>query len=107
MRARLLSMGFVLMLADARAQPVPAGDHLQIARTPIVRACVDRKGALRRLELARSSGLPDIDAAALDVAQQSNFTPGRQPNGKPLELSCVKFEVKFVLRNGAPPPAES
>jgi TonB family protein len=74
-----------------------------IPRTPIVLACVDRDGKLVQTEIAETSGYPDLDAAALKVAQASKFTPGTSKwTGKPLKRSCIKFKVKFVLRDGEP-----
>ena len=58
-------------------------------------------------EIAESSGFPELGAAALKVAQASRDSPGtgkhRPRKGKP---SCVKFKVKFVIRDGEPVPAE-
>jgi TonB family protein len=56
-------------------------------------------------EIARSPNHADLDAAALKVANATRFSPGEKPSGKPLRRSCVKFKVKFVIRDGEPVPA--
>jgi TonB family protein len=103
----LASLFWLASPGGARAAPVtpeasgPAG-HDELAS--IVLACVDRQGKLKSAEIARSSGYPAIDAAALKVARATTFSPGTK-NGKPLRKSCVKFKVKFVIRDGEPVPA--
>jgi TonB family protein len=88
---------------NAGSQDAPAGNE-ELA--PIVRACVDKNGQLESAEIARSSGYPEIDEAALKVARAAKFSPATK-NGKPRRKSCVKFKVKFVIRDGEPVPAES
>jgi hypothetical protein len=39
------------------------------------------------------------------VARASKFTPGKNASGANLATSCIKFRVKFVLRDGKAVPA--
>jgi TonB family protein len=65
--------------------------------TPIVEACVGPSGKLlRNPEVVVSSGFPEIDAAAIKVAQASRYAAGTE-DGVPLPESCIKFKVKFVM----------
>jgi TonB family protein len=86
--------------------PVAPAQEREVA-SPIVLACVDKKGVLVSAEIFQSSNFPDIDAAALKVAQAAKFTPGSNAMGLKKRKSCVKFKVKFVIRDGEPVPAES
>jgi len=69
---------------------------------PIVEACVDKDGKLVSTRIAQSSGFADLDKAALKVANASKFSPGVE-GGKKLKRSCVKFKVKFVIKDGESP----
>src|SRR5690349_852471 len=74
---------------------------------PIVMACVNQKGELLSAHIDKSSGYPEIDEAALKVARASKFSPATDKKGKPSRRSCLKFKVKFVLRDGEAVPAGS
>jgi len=41
---------------------------------------------------------PDLDGAAVKVAKATRYGPGTE-NGSALPESCIKFKVKFVLKN--------
>lgn len=82
---------------------VPAKD--KVPPMPIVQACVGADGQLLSVNIVKSSGIAEIDEAALKIAWHSKFTPGKDVDGKtPLAESCVKFRVKFVLQDGKPVP---
>ena len=78
--------------------------------TPIVEACVDADGKLVSARIFESSGYPQLDEAALKIARANKYSPGTE-TGKKMKLSCVKFKVKFVIKDGEPPasvtPAET
>jgi TonB family protein len=93
-----------LILAAGAIVPAKAADQ-EVTGTPIVLACVDKEGKLLSAEIFQSSNFPELDAAALKIARASKFSPGVKGN-KPLKRSCLKFKVKFVLRDGEPVPAE-
>jgi TonB family protein len=85
------------------ANPVdyyPAGSaRRQEQGTPVIEVCVGRDGQLlREPVVVNTSGFPELDAAALKVAKASRYAAGTE-NGKPLAESCIKFKVKFVLRD--------
>jgi TonB family protein len=75
--------------------------------SPIVLACVDKKGELMSAEIFQSSNIPDIDAAALQVARAAKFAPATNALGQKRRKSCVKFKVKFVIRDGEVVPAQT
>jgi TonB family protein len=95
----------ILVLASAVVMPLKAADQ-EVAKAPIVLVCVDEKGQLLSADMAESSGSPDLDQAALKVAQASKFSPAKTAAKKPPKRSCVKFRVKFVVRDGETVPAE-
>jgi len=45
-----------------------------------------------------TSGFPDLDSAAVKVAKATRYAAGTE-NGSALPESCIKFKVKFVLKN--------
>src|SRR3954470_11136674 len=60
-----------------------------------VQSCVDATGKLLRDPvITATSGFPDIDAAAIEVAKAVEYAAGTE-NGAPLAESCVKFKVQF------------
>jgi|SRR5690349_16811157 len=81
---------------------------------PIVQTCIDAKAKILSVEIVKSSGYPDIDNAALKVARSTKYAPGKSPSGRKQKKSCVKFKVRFTIKDGealpeelAPPPVTS
>ena len=67
--------------------------------SPVVQACVGANGRLLREPVVTdTSGFPDLDGAAVKVAKATRFAAGTE-NGTALPESCIKFKVKFVLKN--------
>src|SRR6478735_4005151 len=67
--------------------------------SPVVQACVGPKGTLLREPVVTdTSGFPDLDMAAIKVAKATRYAPGTDA-GSALPESCIKFKVKFVLKN--------
>jgi len=67
--------------------------------SPVVQACVGANGRLLREPVVTdTSGFPDLDGAAVKVAKATRFAAGSE-NGTALPESCIKFKVKFVLKN--------
>ncbi len=67
--------------------------------SPVVQACVGPKGQLLRDPVVTdTSGFPDLDGAAIKVAKATRYAPGTD-GGTALPESCIKFKVKFVLKN--------
>ena len=60
-----------------------------------VKALVCKDGTVRDAVVAKSSGFPSLDKAALQAAKYNRFKPGIQ-NGKPINL-WVTYKVDFVL----------
>ena len=59
-----------------------------------INALVDKNGVVRDARIAKSSGTPSIDEAALVAARQNRFNPAIQ-NGYP--IACwAKFKVEFI-----------
>lgn len=66
---------------------------------PVIEACVGPDSRLlREPVVAVTSGFPDLDAAAINVAKATRYAAGTE-NGKPLPESCIRFKVKFILRD--------
>jgi protein TonB len=67
--------------------------------SPVVQACVGPGGKLLREPVVTdTSGFPDLDAAAIKVARATRYAAGTE-GGSALPESCIKFKVKFVLKN--------
>jgi periplasmic protein TonB len=67
--------------------------------SPVVQACVGPGGKLLREPVVTdTSGFPDLDGAAIKVAKATRYAAGTD-NGSALPESCIKFKVKFVLKN--------
>ncbi len=67
--------------------------------SPVVQACVGPKGQLLRDPVVTdTSGFPDLDGAAVKVARATKYAAGTD-GGTALAESCIKFKVKFVLKN--------
>ena len=67
--------------------------------SPVVQACVGPNGRLLREPVVTdTSGFPDLDGAAVKVAKATRYAPGTEA-GSALAESCIKFKVKFVLKN--------
>jgi protein TonB len=64
----------------------------------LVKICVDVRGKIGNVEVAGSSGHPDLDAAALRYAHAMRFKPATQ-GGKPIDI-CSSQPVKFQLNGG-------
>jgi TonB family protein len=82
---------------SAPAEIIQAGTTQK--QDPVVRACVDANGALTSTRIVQSSGIAEVDAAALEVAQASRYSPGTT-KGKSQDQSCVDFRVKFAVKDG-------
>ncbi len=66
--------------------------------SPVVQACVGPNGRLiREPVITDTSGFPDLDGAAIKVAKATRYAAGTD-NGSALPESCIKFKVKFVLK---------
>jgi len=64
--------------------------------SPVVEACVGGNGKLLRDPvIAESSGFPDLDAAAIEVAKASKYRAASS-GGERLPESCIKFRVSFA-----------
>jgi len=67
--------------------------------SPVVQACVGPNGRLLREPVVTdTSGFPDLDGAAIKVAKATRYAAGTE-GGTALAESCIKFKVKFVLKN--------
>jgi len=67
--------------------------------SPVVQACVGPNGRLLREPVVTdTSGFPDLDGAAVKVAKATRYAAGSE-GGTALAESCIKFKVKFVLKN--------
>lgn len=77
----------------------PASKRRAEEGAPIVKACVGSSGELLRdPEIVESSGFPELDAAAIKVAKASRYKAATE-GGISLPESCLKFKVKFVIKD--------
>src|SRR5919109_882102 len=105
--SRLIAAAIVIGFAAGPTMAQTPAEGAQEQGNVIVHACVNKKGELLRAEVARSSGHPQLDEAALEVAHNTVFKPATTKSGKPRRKSCLNFMVKFVLKDGVPVPAGS
>lgn len=85
----------VLMLPDTNSYYPPGSIRRQEVGRAIVRVCVGADGRLvKEPELEASSGSPRLDAAAVKVAKNGTFQPGRFFDD-PLEVSCSSLPISF------------
>jgi TonB family protein len=69
---------------------------------PTVKVCVDSTGKpLREPAVTISSGFPELDGAAIQVAKDSRYRPGTQ-NGAALPESCLEVPVTFRMQRTLP-----
>lgn len=61
----------------------------------LLNACINDKGEIDRLELAKSSGHPALDRSALNTVQHWKFIPAQQA-GNPISM-CYRLPINFVL----------
>lgn len=95
---------FALDASARMVRPVSPADYYPAGAkrrkeqgSPIVQACVGPTGELlREPVIVESSGLPDIDAAAVKVAKATRYSAG-MANKTPLPESCIKFKINFEL----------
>jgi TonB family protein len=65
--------------------------------SPIVQVCVDPSGKpVREPLITNTSGFPDLDDAAIQVAKATRYKAGTE-NGNAVPESCLKFKIKFSL----------
>lgn len=77
----------------------PGAKRREEQGSPVVQACVGPNGRLLRAPVVtETSGFPELDAAAIKVAQNSRYIPATE-GGQAVDESCVKFKVKFVIKN--------
>jgi TonB family protein len=96
----LVAATFATLLAIAASAQEKDSPH----KAPIVEACVDAEGQLVSARIFESSGYPELDNAALKIARANRYSAGTEA-GKKKKLSCIKFKVKFVIKDDEPPAA--
>ncbi len=65
--------------------------------SPVVQVCVGPSGkVLREPVVIDTSGFPELDVAAIEVAKATRYAAGTR-DGKALPESCLKFKIRFVL----------
>lgn len=77
----------------------PGAKRREEQGSPVVQACVGPNGRLLRDPVVtETSGFPELDGAAVQVAKASRYIPATE-GGSAVPESCVKFKVKFVIKN--------
>ena len=67
------------------------------AGRPTITICVSAAGTIDSVELAKSSGFPRLDQAALDIGKEARFRPAMR-EGKPMPF-CLPYRITFAIRN--------
>ena len=77
----------------------PGAKRREDQGSPVVQACVGPNGRLLRDPVvSETSGYPELDQAAIQVAKNSRYTPATDA-GAAVDESCIKFKVKFVIKS--------
>jgi TonB family protein len=77
----------------------PGAKRREEQGSPVVQACVGPNGRLLRDPVvSETSGYPELDQAAVQVAKNSRYTAATE-GGQALDESCIKFKVKFVIKS--------
>lgn len=85
------ALAFAVSIASQAEEPTAGSPHM----LPVVRVCVDAKGALvGEPTVAKSSGNPILDVAALRLAKGGRYAPGKGQKG----TNCFNFQEKFELK---------
>lgn len=69
----------------------------------LVRVLVSQEGTPLAVTLARTSGFPSLDAAAIEAARQWKYAAGTDDAGNAIEAP-IQFNVRFTLDDSPPPP---
>ncbi len=86
------------VIRAAKAEYPEIAKRAQAEGKVYLQLLVDIDGKVMRVELARSSGNPVLDEAALEAGKTVLFTPAIAPGGKPVRV-WVMYPVTFSLRN--------
>jgi TonB family protein len=93
-----LTIGLLMCLAGCATpnRPPPAQqDAGRGPAPPVVRVCVDSTGTLvGEPEIALTSGKPQLDAAALQIAKKGRYSAGEGNDGP----NCFKYRMQFEFR---------
>jgi TonB family protein len=117
--ALLVLAACVSVAGDANAQPPPAAEvrppevlhHVDAVYPPsalaarahadvVLTLTIDTDGHVSKVDLAQSSGAPDLDEAAIVAARQWTFVPAMR-DGKPV---ASRIKVPFHFAPPEPPP---
>jgi TonB family protein len=72
-----------------------SANRARVSGSVILRLTVNAEGCMTHAEVSRSSGAPEIDDAALDVAERMSYYAARE-NGKPVErTSLIRFTFQM------------
>jgi protein TonB len=64
---------------------------------PTITICISAAGTVDSVELAKSSGFPRLDQAAVNLGREARFRPALR-DGKPMAF-CLPYRVTFAIRN--------
>ena len=67
------------------------------AGSPTITICISAAGTIDSVELAKSSGFPRLDQAAVNIGKEARFSPAMR-EGKPMPF-CLPYRVTFAIRN--------
>ena len=71
----------------------PESRRARESGSPAIRVCISATGAVESVEVARSSGFPRLDAAALGIGREARFRPATL-DGQPVP-DCRVYRIRF------------
>ena len=96
-------LSFPVALGSLAPPPLPDGvlepgnDTVQV----ILLIAIDEEGDVLNAEVGTTSGIPEVDAAAVDAASFLRFFPAQRADGTPVG---VTIDYPFVFMRPPPPP---
>jgi protein TonB len=73
----------------------PESRRARESGSPTIRICVSAAGMVESVEVARSSGFPRLDAAAVGIGREARFRPATQ-DGQPVP-ACMAYRIRFAF----------
>jgi len=73
----------------------PESRRARESGAPTIRICISAAGTVESVEVARSSGFPRLDDAAVGIGREARFRPATQ-DGQPVP-ACMAYRIRFAF----------
>ena len=84
--------------ADVAAVETPAAAEGAVKVSEVfLSLCVEKDGSVSKAELAKNSGNPRLDQAALNGIKKLKFTPAKNKDGKPIRMCNYRLVIEWRL----------